>query len=245
MDDEQSAPVVNDDIPAGDEILSALSDTEDQPVEPTEQVEETQVEEDAPDAEAQPEGEDSQEEEAEDLQAEADPKEEARKWYEERQKARAEQAQRAQEAGEEYINQADDEVEQRLRTVEAREYERTVDNNLNTLVTEFEHVKANPDLQLFNPENKDTFNQKAYDKALRDYNAGYLNYDENGNLIGIKGSLYEHLTETAELLKDAVNNGAVQQVRATRKMRTNADTKPAAPPKEARKDEILDILSSD
>lgn len=202
MDDEQSAPVVNDDIPAGDEILSALSDTEDQPVEPTEQVEETQVEEDAPDAEAQPEGEDSQEEEAEDLQAEADPKEEARKWYEERQKARAEQAQRAQEAGEEYINQADDEVEQRLRTVEAREYERTVDNNLNTLVTEFERVKANPDLQLFNPENKDTFNQKAYDKALRDYNAGYLNYDENGNLIGIKGSLYEHLTETAELLKE-------------------------------------------
>ncbi len=245
MDDEQSAPVVNDDIPAGDEILSALSDTEDVTVEPTEQVEETQVEEDAPEAEAQPEGEDSQEGEAEELQADADPKEEARKWYEERQKARAEQAQRAQLAGEEYINQADDEVEQRLRTVEAREYERTVDNNLNTLVTEFERAKANPDLQIFNPENQESFNQKAYDKALRDYNAGYLNYDENGNLIGIKGSLYEHLTETAELLKDAVNNGAVQQVRATRKMRTNADTKPAAPPKEAQKDAILDILSSD
>jgi len=245
MDDEQSPQVVSDDTPAPDDVLSILGDTEDTPVEPTETVEETPAEEDAPEAEAQPEGEDSQEEDAEDLQPEADPKEEARRWYEERQKARAEQAQRAQEASEKYVEEADDEVEQRLRTVEAREYVRTVENNLNSLVNEFERVKANPDLQIFNPENKDTFNEKAYDKALRDYNAGYLSYDENGNLISIKGSLYEHLTETAELLNTAVKDGAVQQVRATRNMRTNADTKPAAPPKAVQKDAVLDILTSD
>lgn len=243
MEDNQS-PVVTDDVPASDDLLSVLSDTEDTTA-PAEPVEETPEEPEAPETETPTEGEPS-EDESEDLQAEDDPKEEARRWYEERQKARAEQAQRAQQAAEEYINQADgDEVEQRIRTVEAREYERTVSGNLDRLVSEFERVKANPDLQIFNPDNKETFNERAYDKAIRDYNAGYLGYDENNNLTQIKGSLYEHLTETAELLKAAVNDGAVQQVRATRRMRSTADTKPAAPPKEAQKDQILDILSSD
>jgi len=243
MEDNQS-PVVNDDVPASDDVLSILNDTEDAPTENVETVEETLEEQEVDEAESPTEGEVS-EEESEELQANDDPKEEARRWYEERQKAKADQAAKAQQASEDYINQVDDETEQRIRTIEAREYVRTVENNLSTLVNEFERVKANPDLQIFNPDNKDTFNERAYNKAIRDYNAGYLGYDENGSLIQIKGSLYEHLTETADLLKDAVNDGAVQQVRATKKMRANADTKPAAPPKEAQKDQILDILSSD
>lgn len=123
--------------------MSILNDTEDAPTENVETVEETLEEQEVDEAESPTEGEVS-EEESEELQANDDPKEEARRWYEERQKAKADQAAKAQQASEDYINQVDDETEQRIRTIEAREYVRTVENNLSTLVNEFERVKANP-----------------------------------------------------------------------------------------------------
>ena len=258
MDDEQStAPVedvaqVTNDTPAPDPILDALNDTESEVETPAVETSEPEVESET---ETAPEVEPT-EEDTEDLQSDVDPKEEARRRYEERQQANAERRQaiesKAQEQAESYVKQSEDEYDQRLRETESRQaiaeaqqYVNNIEHNESQLVNEFERVKSNPDLQLFNPDNKDTFNQKAYDKALRDYNAGYINYDESGNIVGIKGSLYEHLTETAELLQGAIKSGAVQQVRATQKMRSTADTKPAATPKEAQKDAILDTLMSD
>lgn len=61
----------------------------------------------------------------------------------------------------------------------------------------------------------------------------------------VKSSLYEHLTETAELFQGAIKSGQIQQVRATRQMKSNADVKPAATPKDYEKDSIMDILKSD
>lgn len=202
---------------------------------------ETEPEVEQPEEEAEAEEEDLQPSEAE----EVDPKEEARRRYEERQKSIAERNARIQEQSKDYVEGAEDEYDQRLRAMEVQQYAAKIEQNENSLVTEFERVKANPDLQIFNPENKELFNERAYDKAIRDYNAGYVEYDQYGNMIGIKGSLFEHLTETADLLKSAVNTGAVQQVRATKQMKANADTKPAATPRETPKDDILDILKSD
>jgi hypothetical protein len=252
--DEDNSPVqdntsVNEDVVAGpeaDAIAGVLDDTEDESEAPVakEAVEETS--EPAEDAESEtPTEVENQPEESEDLQPEDDPKEEARRRYEERQRVIAERRERVQSQTQDYVQQGEDEYDQRLRSMEVEQYTAKIENTENSLVTEFERVKANPDLQIFNPDNKDQFNEKAYDKALRDYNAGYVNYDTNGNMVGLKGSLFEHLTETAELLSGAVKNGQVQQVRATRKMRSNADTKPAAQPKESTKDPILEALLSD
>ena len=231
--------------PESDPVLDILTATDDDSADqkPAEPVEET-AEESEPDDETQPEGEPS-EEEAEDLQAEVDPKEEARRRYEERQAVIREREQRVQAQTQDYVKQGEDEYDQRLRQMEADNYSRTIEHTENTLINEFERAKANPDLQIFNPENREQFNEKAYDKAMRDYNAGYITYDTNGNMVSVKGSLYEHLTETADLLSGAVKSGAVQQVRATKKMQTNADTKPAAPPKETAKDPVLEILLAD
>lgn len=257
-----------------DPILAELNSEDDQPsvnepeeveTESAEQsdTEETTEQEVDTEAEAPVEGEQSEEDseaEEEELQTtdpvEEDPKELARRHYEERQIQRAErraaiEAQARQQA-EEHVKQSEDEYDQRLRNQEARDMEREaeryvekIENNENQLVTEFERVKANPDLQIFNPDNKELFNEKAYDKALRDYNAGYIQYDPSGNMVGIKGSLFEHLTETADLLKSAVQTGAVQQVRASKQMKASADTKPAATPKQTSVDPILEILKSD
>lgn len=237
---EQEAPVES---PAEDPILSVLSDTED---EAPAEVEETPKEEVA-NAEVEPPTE-KPTEESEELLPEDDPKEVARRQYEARKQAQAEREARVRQVTDPYIaeaTEAGDEVEARLRNMEAERYIEKVERVTESIVSEFERVKADPDLQIFNPDNTESFNQKAYDKALRDFNAGYIQYDTSGNMIGLKGSLIEHFKETAELLSGAQKTGAVQQVRATRSMRANADTKPAATPKAPEKDAILEILKSD
>lgn len=231
--------------PESDPVLDILTATEDESADqkPVDPVGET-AEVSEPDPETPPEGEQT-EEDTEDLQAEVDPKEEARRRYEERQAVIREREQRVQAQTQEYVKEGEDEYDQRLRQMEVAEYSRAIEHTENTLISEFERAKTNPDLQIFNPENKEQFNEKAYDKAMRDYNAGYVTYDTNGNMVGVRGSLYEHLTETADLLQGAIKSGAVQQVRASKKMQTHADSKPAATPKETVKDPVLEILTSD
>lgn len=242
MEEDNTSPIeaVEAVTPESDPILDVLSDTEDN--DQTEVVEET-PEVDESETEAEPEVEPTIEE-TEEVEATVDPKEEARRRYEERQAAREESQRRVELTTQEHIKGAEDEYDQRLRTMEADNYARLVEHNENTLINEFERAKSNPDLQIFNPDSEQ-FNQKVYDKALRDYNAAYVQYDQNDNMVGIKGSLFEHLTETADLFQGAVKSGAVQQVRAAKNMRTNADSKPAATPKETAKDPVLEILMSD
>jgi hypothetical protein len=243
-DNTSSQVVETTETPAEDPILSSLSDTEDESVDqkPADSVEETS-EETETEAEAEPEAEQTEEDTTE-VEPEVDPKEEARRRYEERQRVIQERRARVQDQTQDYVKQGEDEYDQRLRSMEVQQYSALIENNENTLINEFERVKANPDLQIFNPES-DQFNERIYDKAIRDYNAGYVGYDQNGNMTEIKGSLFAHLTETAELFQGAVKSGAVQQVRAAKKMQSTADTKPAATPKEQAKDNILDILKSD
>lgn len=196
------------------------------------------AEETETDAETEPEVEQPTEEEL-------DPKEEARRRYEERQRYNQERRERLQAQTQDYVQGAEDDVDQRVRAIEVQEYARTIENNENKLIGEFDRVKSNPNLQLFNPENKEQFNERLYEKALRDYNAGYLGYDENGNLLEVKGSLFEHFKETAELFQGAERSGQVKQVRATQKMRSVSDSKPAAQQRESTADPILEALKSD
>ena len=239
--DEENSPVEEvietpiDETPESDEILSALETDDD---DASSEVDETPAEE--------PEETETPEEvqQPEEQEAQPDPKELARKAYEERQRARQKREQTIRENGEEYIKNGEDEYDQRLRAMEVERYNERVTANEERLIGEYERVKANPDLQIFNPESPE-FNERAYVKALKDFDAGYVQRDELGNIAGLGGSLLEHLTETADLLRGAIKTGQVQQVRAARQYKQNADIKPAATPKEPQKDAILDILKSD
>lgn len=233
--------------PAEDPILASLEDTEDTTeVEADEKPsEEAEVVDETPDeTESEAEGKPEPEQEEEDGELPPDPKEEARKRYEERQRAIAERESRVREQTEDYVSQGEDEYDQRLRAMEVQQYSNLIANNEQKLITEFERVKANPELSIFNPDSPE-FSERVYNKALQDYNAGYVSYDTNGNMVEVKSSLYDHLTETAELLRGATQQGQFQQVKATKTMRNRADSKPAAPPKETQKDPILDVLSAD
>lgn len=241
-------PVGETGTPEPDQILEGLSD-DSQPEESEEKSEDESTEntEDTADNEEESESETTPEVEQEDqeLTPEEARKEEARRRYEERDRVRQERQNRVAEQTQSYVEEGLDETDQRLRAVEVQDYNRTIEHNENTLINEFERVKTNPDLQMFNPES-DKFNRQVYEKAIKDYNAGYINYDANGNMVGLKGSLYQHLNETAELFKGAVKSGAFQQVRDSRKMKVKADSKPASqPPKEETKDTIMEALMSE
>lgn len=246
---------------AQDPIEAVLSSDEevDQTVETEGTDESPEVEETTEEQEGEPQEQDAQDEEiaeetetdtetepeVEPTEEELDPKEEARRRYEERQRFNQERRERLQAQTQDYVQGAEDDVDQRVRAIEVQEYARTIENNENKLIGEFDRVKSNPNLQLFNPENKEQFNERLYEKALRDYNAGYLGYDENGNLLEVKGSLFEHFKETAELFQGAERSGQVKQVRATQRMRSVSDSKPAAQQREKTSDPILDALKSD
>lgn len=244
-DDESTNDVPAEAVeePAEDPILSALGDTEDdQDEQAVEEVAET-----PDDEESEAEGEPTPEQEGDDDDDESyDTKEEARQRYEERQRVIAEREARVREQTEEYVSEGEDEYDQRLRAMEVSEYSNLIAKNEQTLINDFERAIADPSLQIFNPDSE-SFNDRAYNKAVKDYNAGYVGYDQNGNMTEIKGSLYEHLQETADLLKGASRSGAVQQVRASKNVRRNADTKPAASPQRggSSKDPILEVLSAD
>lgn len=247
-------PVEKAEKPEVDLILASLGDDESPATEASEVGEEgvkespdDKVEDDKevepetekdPQLEAKPEAEQKNEEET------LDPKEEARRRYEEREKARTERATRVAEQTKPYVDEAVDDTDARLRAMEVQQYNQLIEHSENTLIGEFERVKANPDLQIFNPDSEQ-FDQKLYTKAMKDYNAGYITYDTNGNMVGLKGSLYQHLTETAELYRGAIKSGAFQQVRDQRKMKVNSDSKPAASPKEETKDPLMEVLLSD
>lgn len=229
--------VVVDETPESDPLLDVLTDTEDKSeAKADEEVVETEDKE-VTDEETTPEDENKPEE-----TEELDPKEEARKRYEERQTVIAERKARVEKQTQDYINETDDATEQRLRTIEAQEYSRIIEHTENTLVGEYERAVAK--LDIFNPES-DSFNKPLLDYAIEQFNAGYVQYDENKNMIGLKGSIEEHLTKTAELYKGAVKSGQIKQVRDGKKMKVNSDSKPAATPKETQKDTISDILMSD
>lgn len=244
--------------PVSDPILAALTDTEDNSTstvnEPTTEPvaddaqEKNSIDETSDDTstetETTPEVSANEEESTEDLQPLLDEKEVARRRYEERQALKAEREQRILAQTKDYVTSADDDVDQRLRNMEVQAYNQLVSSNEDKLISEFERAVNSPELQMFNPDS-DQFNQKAYDIALKNYHAGYIEYDTNGNMVSLKGSLYEHLKEQSDLLSSAVKTGAFQQVRATKKMKSEADIKPAAQPKEQPKDSILDILKSD
>jgi len=227
-----------------DPILSALDDTA---TEDTTQVEidETETENNTESTEVEEtESETTEPSTDESEPVELDPKEEARRRYEERQAFKEQQRSQIQAQNKDYIDEAESEIDQRVRAMEVQRYQEIVENTQEKIINEFERAKADPSLQLFNPESQE-FNQRAYDKAMKDYDAGYINYDANGYMVGVKGSLFNHLKETAELLQGAVKSGAIQQVRAGRQMKAIADIKPAASPKEVAKDPILDILKSE
>lgn len=222
-----------------DDDQAAAPDQSPEPsAEPTQEPAPEPNQEASTDVEATPEPEEGQEpaqpeekptlEESEPKEAPDSPKTDASEHYYKRQLRKKDEyiAKLEQNLNENYVGNAGDETEQRLRTVETQAYVNKVQAARSGLV--IEHERAVNDIPLFNPDSPQ-YNKTAAETAMRVFAEGFLETDEDGEVVGSKASLYDFLQQQADVLKSVSSTAAQKGQAAEQKMRAIAETPSSAP----------------
>jgi len=157
----------------------------------------------------------------------------------------AERLAKLQDDQQKYITEADSDADRLVREIEVERYANKVKANEGTILTEFERVKADPSLQIFNPESKE-FRPDLYGELTDVFDKAYTSYDQYGNIIEVKGSLYQTAKKWGQLWsKEAIVNQAKGQkvARQTSSKAEVTGASAAKPPKT--NDPLMDLLLSD
>lgn len=144
-----------------------------------------------------------------------------------------------------YIKEAETDADRLVREIEVQRYTDRVKANENTILTEFERVKADPALQIFNPESKQ-FRPDLYQELTDVFDKAYTSYDQYGNILEVKGSLYQTAQKWGKLWnKEAKVNQAKGQ-KVAQKQATKSEVTGASAPKPPKNtDPLMDLLMSD
>lgn len=216
---------------------------ESQETEDVGETEESEVEE--AESESEEPEEESQEETPEESEEEAQRRhnaEMAQRRIAEREAQRLAKLQDDQMA---YIKEAETDADRLVREIEVQRYADKVKANENTILTEFERVKADPALQIFNPESKE-FRPDLYQELTEVFDKAYTGYDQYGNILEVKGSLYQTAQKWGKLWsKEAKVNQAKGQKVARRQSTKSEVTGASAPKPPKQTDPLMDILLSD
>lgn len=119
----------------------------------------------------------------------------------------------------------------RLEILEAKQYVDTIERNRRDLIND--NLQAQSTFDLFNPSKPDSFNEKAYNRAIQRFNEAYAVTDqETGALLGAQDrngnnvSLFLYLQQEAAELSDILGASQVSTKtnaqRAESKMRAKA-----------------------
>jgi hypothetical protein len=238
------------------EIEVEEMETSEDPKEESESTEEATNEETS--EESQETEDDGQAEESEDDESESNSEESQEESPEEAQKRHnaemaqqriaqreAERLAKLQDDQQSYIADADTDADRLVREIEVERYANKVKANEGTILTEFERVKADPSLQIFNPESKE-FRPDLYGELTDVFDKAYTSYDQYGNIIEVKGSLYQTAKKWGQLWsKEAIVNQAKGQkvARQTSSKAEVTGASAAKPPKT--NDPLMDLLMSD
>lgn len=145
----------------------------------------------------------------------------------------------------EYITEAETDADRLVREIEVERYSNTIKANEGQILTEFERVKADPTLAIFNPESKD-FRPDLYQELTDVFDKAYVGYDQYGNITQVKGSLYQTAKKWGQLWsKEAKVNQAKGQKVASRQATKSEVTGASAPKPPKNKDPLMDMLLSD
>lgn len=221
-----------------EEITQAEADLEqdDTSFEDAEDVEET--EEDTEETEEESEEEESETEEPpkEDTDPEAERKEKARRAYEEREAKRKEREASKQEQHQKYLDDASDDTDRALREVRLEAYIGRIERNSDRIQTGLDKAVANIDLLTKGtPEQKE-----ALEEAYQDYLNMYVVTDQNGDPVEVKADVYDYLQKKADTIKRLTGVGERNGAKAKTTARARTDTISTRPPKQGKKDEMLD-----
>lgn len=225
-------------------VLDALKDDEtEEAAESTEESEESESEEETDGDETEQETEAEEESESTD----ETPEDRARREYQARQTQRQDAAEKQealrQKQADDYIAEGEDEKDKAIRELQIRDYMREVKFVESSIANDYD--SATKEIDLFNPSKPETFNQKAHDAALEEYQRGYVKTDEAGNVVSVAQPLKQFLRDKAELYGSFIQTGATKGQLAERKMRNKGETLSTKPPKPTKEDPILALLKSD
>jgi hypothetical protein len=190
---------------------------------------------------------DSEEQSDEDKTEETpDQKEQARQRYLERQSRRNEAdpyVESIKKEADERLSAIEDETQRKLAQLEVKDRLREIQDARTSLITD--HEFAQRDFDVFNPKS-DSYDEKVYDHFLQDYERAYLVKDpESGEVLGTKGpSLYQYLSDKAELIASLKQTGARENQKSKAKMKSQAETPSVAAPKAPKTDAFAEAFDS-
>jgi len=222
-----------------DEATNEETSEESQETEDDGQAEESEADE------SESNSEESQEESPEESPEEAQKRHNAEMARQRIAQREAERLAKLQEDQQSYIADAESDADRLVREIEVERYANKVKANEATILTEFERVKADPALQIFNPESKE-FRPDLYGELTDVFDKAYTSYDQYGNIIEVKGSLYQTAKKWGQLWsKEAIVNQAKGQkvARQTASKAEVTGASAAKPQKET--DPLMDLLLSD
>lgn len=210
---------------------TSFDDVED--VEETEEEEESQESDDTEESEEESETEEPPEENTD---PEAERKQKAREAYEAREAKRKEREAAKQEQHQKYLDEATDDTDRALREVRLEAYIGRIERNADRIQTGLDKAVANIDLLTKGtPEQKE-----ALEEAYQDYLNMYVVTDKNGDPIEVKADVYEYLQKKADTIQKLTGVGERNGAKAKTNARARTDTISTRPPKEGKKDEMLD-----
>lgn len=252
FDEEFEATVDTEETPASESEEQAESKETDSKEEVTEEAEDTEestdesqdeTEDESDSDESQKESDAESEETEEETPAtdEEARKEVARQAYEQRQKERQEREGLMKKAAQEHLDQAADEQDLALRQLQIDAYQNKVGNNVDRLQNQYD--KAVNQIEVFTNPTPEV--AEALGDALDEFQARFVQMDELGNPVEVKGDLYQFLQSKAGLIQKLTQIGAKKERVAKAKEKAAVTPTPTKTPKEPKSDPVVDAFDKE
>ena len=241
---------INEPVEMVDDSGEATADTEEETTDEAQAEETETTEADATDEVAEEESESEEESEA---TAEEEPDDEAIKAHnaEMAQKRIAQrEARRQQEAAllqaqRQYVEEAESDAQRLVNELHIERYNQAVQNNERGILTEYERVKADPTLQIFNPDSKE-FRPDLFNELQETFEKAHTQVDEWGNVVAVNASFYDKAKQWGNMWNRQAKISEAKAVSNLKKTASKAEPQSNSAPRPTKnKDPLMDILLSD
>lgn len=240
---------INEPVEMVDESGEATADTEEEATDEAQT--DTNVEEESQD---EPDTEEvSESEEEPEAQAEEEPDDEAIKAHNaemaqrriaEREARRKQEAELLQ-AQRQYVEEAESDAQRLVNELHIERYNQAVQNNEKAILTEYERVKADPALQIFNPESKE-YRPDLFNELQETFEKGYTQVDEWGNVVAVNASFYDKAKQWGNMWNRQAKISEAKASSNLKKSASKAEPQSNSAPRPTKtKDPLMDLLTSD
>lgn len=222
-----------------DEAPTDTNETEDESsTDEAEEVEESESEEE-PEAEAEAEAEEESDDSVKAHNAEMAQRRIAQREARRQQEAALLQAQR------QYVEEAESDAQRLVNELHIERYNNQVKSNEQSILTEYERIKADPALQIFNPESKE-FKPDLFAELSDTFEKAHTQVDEWGNVVAVNASFYDKAKQWGNMWNRQAKISEAKASTNLKKSMSKAEPQSNSAQRPAKnKDPLMDLLTSD